>query len=802
MKKTNFIYSLAATFMTAAIALGGLTACSSEDNIVNNNLQQNAEVKTYTVSIPASMGDDTQTRAVTFDNSVNPPTAISTFATTDKIYVYKKSPSTAWLSWNSGTSTLDNLSPNQNGKSCTLTGTITGQFAEGDVLELYYNMNILGMSGDPSKPDECMFDYYYWGQDGTGSGVADFAIATVKVKSIDAGNITFCQEDDTDDPVAHFENLSSMFRFKFTDGSNPISVKRLHVGSTNPALLIAYAPMATTKCWPLSMADIPVTFATATSDYFYVGIGIDESSNNGDAMTFRVEGADGKVYTGTKTAPTAGFKKGKYYYSTSATTLDYQYTIQYPDITWTSPSTGVEPNFGCYRFDVDNFDFTLSGTSSYVYFDMGLFTAANGTVRLNGLTATYDNNFYIYNRDDLTLDITGDNTITCKNHQHCIFAEGNLKLSGNGTLTVTVNNDAFCGLAGDKNYNDENNSYETTTELDVSALLAADGYTVTRSACTYNSSACTYTWTYTVEPQSVDLSALTGDYTAQDGEILSGTLTKKVKISIAAGATVTLKNANVCCPDNSDEGTNNGMNWAGITCEGDANIVLEGTNTARGFNYKYPGIYIPSGSTLTISGTGQLTASGPLGSNSCGIGGGYGLSSGNIVITSGTIIANGGDSCAGIGGGTEGGSQVSCGYITISGGTVTATSHSNCPGIGAGCGSSNAAICGDITLSGGNITVSHGNSGGGAAIGNAGYSNCSKVTITDGVESLTMTNPNASTKVVSKFINATAVYVGTTNITTNIGLDVDNTTIQGYISDLGFTSQSYDADKKMWSLTK
>ena len=334
-------------------------------------------------------------------------------------------------------------------------------------------------------------------------------------------------------------------------------------------------------------------------------------------------------------------------------------------------------------------------------------------------------------------------------------------------------------------------------------VTGTDGNTYTATKHTTGfSNGKYYTPTIALKKITIDLAEINSDYTAQDGEILSGTLTKKVKISIADGATVTLKDAVFRCPDDTDELTNNGMNWAGITCEGNANIVLEGTNTARGFNYKYPGIYIPSGSTLTISGTGQLTASGPTGNYSCGIGGGYGLSSGNIVITSGTIIANGGDSCAGIGGGTEGGSQVSCGYITISGGTVTATSHSNCPGIGAGCGSSKAALCGDITLSGGNITVSHGSNGGGAAIGNAGYSTCSKVTITDGVQSLTMTNLKVTSKEVSKFIDATAVYVGTTNITTNIGLDVDNTTIQGYMTGLGFTSQSYDADAKTWSLTK
>jgi hypothetical protein len=492
MRKNHFMNKAAALWM-GVVAAVGLSACSSEDNLSINPQPAQNEVHTYRVCIPATFGDDAQTRAVDFDGT----TAITSFATTDKIYVYKKSPSTAWLSWNAGTSTLDYLSPNQNGKSCTLTGTITGQFAEGDVLELYYNMNLLGFSGDPSKPDECLFDYYNWGQDGTGSGVADFAIATVKVKSIDAGVITFCQEADDTDETAHFENLSSMFRFKFTDGSDPISVKRLGVGSTNPALLVAYFPMATTKCEPLGTGYIPVTLATATSDYIYVGIGIDESSDNGDAMTFQVEGADGKVYTGTKAAPAAGFKKGKYYYSTSATALTYQYTIQYPTITWTTPSTGIESDFGLYRFGSGNFDFTLSGTSSSVLFNMGIFAAANGTIRLNGLTATYDDLNYIYNRGDLTLDITGDNTITCGNFPNCIVTEGNLKLSGNGTLTVTANYVEYCGLVDDNNYRPSNNSYNTTTELDVSALLAAPGYTVTRSARTTNVGG-TYTWTYTV----------------------------------------------------------------------------------------------------------------------------------------------------------------------------------------------------------------------------------------------------------------------------------------------------------------
>ena len=76
---------------------------------------------------------------------------------------------------------------------------------------------------------------------------------------------------------------------------------------------------------------------------------------------------------------------------------------------------------------------------------------------------------------------------------------------------------------------------------------------------------------------SVDLSTLTADYEAQNGDVLTGTLGANVKISIADGATVTL-----------DGVTINGVNdmnyeWAGITCLGDATIILSGTNTVTGF---------------------------------------------------------------------------------------------------------------------------------------------------------------------------------------------------------------------------
>lgn len=189
----------------------------------------------------------------------------------------------------------------------------------------------------------------------------------------------------------------------------------------------------------------------------------------------------------------------------------------------------------------------------------------------------------------------------------------------------------------------------------------------------------------------IDLLTLGGNFTATHGEVLCGTLGGNYKVSIAAGAIVTL-----------DDVIINGDNpvsypWAGITCEGDATIILKGANTVKGFYAYYPGIYVPEGSTLTILGDGSLNAS----SNGygAGIGGGTDINCGNIRIDGGTITAQGGELCAGIGAGGSDDTNVTCGTITITGGKVTAVGGSTAAGIGSG-GMVDyySSTCGDITI--------------------------------------------------------------------------------------------------------
>jgi hypothetical protein len=226
---------------------------------------------------------------------------------------------------------------------------------------------------------------------------------------------------------------------------------------------------------------------------------------------------------------------------------------------------------------------------------------------------------------------------------------------------------------------------------------------------------------------TVDLAELDSNYEAQNGEILVGTLGANVKVSIAAGATVTLGGMSI-----------NGESdmkylWAGITCNGDATIILKDgtTNAVTGFYYDRPGIWIQPGYTLTIKGekegTGKLTAGKTFG-YAAGIGAVNGFGCGNITILGGDITAIGGGGSAGIGGS----GSSSCGYILIAGGTVSATGGNGAPGIGGGWGEADyPSSCGTITITSSvtRLTATKGGSEVTRSIGAGIEGTCGMVTI-------------------------------------------------------------------------
>ena len=201
--------------------------------------------------------------------------------------------------------------------------------------------------------------------------------------------------------------------------------------------------------------------------------------------------------------------------------------------------------------------------------------------------------------------------------------------------------------------------------------------------------------TMTQEGNVIDLSELAADCTAQNGDMLTGKLGANHKISIAEGATVTLNGASI----NYDEPALSGA-FAGITCLDNATLIISGTDYVKGLNSGYPGIFVPSGSTLTITGSGTLYALG----DEYGAGIGSGRSdvtavkdAGNIVIQGGRISSVGGYGAAGIGSGA--GAQdnpSSCGNITIKSSVtdVDATAGTGAESIGHG----DHSTCGTVII--------------------------------------------------------------------------------------------------------
>jgi hypothetical protein len=274
-----------------------------------------------------------------------------------------------------------------------------------------------------------------------------------------------------------------------------------------------------------------------------------------------------------------------------------------------------------------------------------------------------------------------------------------------------------------------------TYTVTFTAKVGDDTYTATKEG--YKLASGKYYATELTMAKPTNLSTISSDYEVKNGEVLTGTLKSNVKITIADGATVTLKDVDI-----NGSGTWKSGEWAGLTPKGDATIILEGTNYVTGFDENYPGIFAAVGKTLTIKGPGTLNVSSN-GTGAAGIGGGEDGACGNIVISGGKITAT-----HGIGGGEDG----TCGNIVISGGNITATGGENAAGIGSGQSVDKNASCGNITISGGTITATGGADAAGIGSGSGNTipshyesSTCGAITITSGVTQVTATKGSGAT---------------------------------------------------------
>jgi uncharacterized repeat protein (TIGR02543 family) len=325
----------------------------------------------------------------------------------------------------------------------------------------------------------------------------------------------------------------------------------------------------------------------------------------------------------------------------------------------------------------------------------------------------------------------------------------------------------------------------------------------------------TFTAHWSFDPVAVITTTTRGVFLG-DGHTLTGTGGQNTRVIIADGATVTLDGVDI-------QGVNdNKCHWAGLTCAGDATIILKdgSENTVKGFHFCLPGIFVPQDKTLTItSGTtdpGTLTASpfedgGTISGLGAGIGGALSKNCGAIEIQGGIINAIGGDCAAGIGGSDRNywgnitisggevtakggdwaagiGSGFNChsnhlGNIIITGGTVYAYGGVYAAGIGSGIGdfSNNSySKCGDITISGGTVEATGGKIAAGIGTGYQ-YSKCGKISITTGVTKVTAIKGSYADNSIGLGSNEDNVYNSCGKVNVGCTLDTDGNPLGGTV---------------------
>ena len=694
----------------------------------------------YTMTVNASKGGDATTRGL----SLSGKTLSAKWAATDEVSVFPE----AWSSTTTLTSIGTLTAAASDNGSTSLTGNLTSAPSEGDNLKLLFpraTWDYTGQTGVLLSAANSIEKKY------------DYALAEVEVKEVDGNTITTTAD-------AAFQSQQAIVKFNLQDaGGSAINATSLKIYA-NGGQLVQSRGMKKTYT-PTGWEPV------SGENKYYVYIETNWAIDNGGT---NVEGYDGEYHIpfqldgdyGTNGCQVVG---GKYVYR-------FVFTKEYD---------GNAPT------QINSISLYSADNSHGIYF-----SEYDGDTPI-----AFTNGMYLRQYDPDSDPETEDKV------QEVAVKEGTpVMASTYGALTVTP----------------ESAASELTVALrnelgadTYSFLVDADNgetYTFSKSNVNFeNGKYYEITMKMTEAAQYVDLSTKTANYEAQNGDVLTGQLPSNYQLTIAAGATVTLFNATV--------NYGRGSGRPAVSCLGNATLVLKGSNTVTCNVDDGAGITPADGSTLTIQGNGILNVNGNgdgcigigyranysgtgnvvinsgtivIKANSAAIGAKYG-SIGDITINGGNVTAYGKDWAAAIGCGYES----TCGKITITGGTVTAIGNEyGCTAIGTGGGS---CTCGDITISGGTVTAT----GNGVQSIGVVEGTCSKVTITTGITSLTMTSGNnyGYAGIVSDFIKATAVYANSTDITTLLSTSVTDATVTTGMTAAGFAT-SYNAGTKTWTVTK
>lgn len=247
----------------AALLIVGCTfvSCSSTDtdDVLNGNGNPTG-VKTYTLTVKASKGNDAITRAISLSGS----TLSATWSVGDEVKVY-----------NGGTE-IGTLTAQNSGTNTTLTGSLTTAPNVNDELTLKF-----------LSPD-------YAAQEGTLEYIeenCDYAVATVTVTDVSTTTITTSS--------ATFVNQQAIVKFSLTD--NNATPASINVSKLTMSLFSFRDSYSGTRMWNA----YTITPVLAT-DILYVAI---PRTNINTLNLYATDGSNTYIYTKSNIT----FTKGKYY---------------------------------------------------------------------------------------------------------------------------------------------------------------------------------------------------------------------------------------------------------------------------------------------------------------------------------------------------------------------------------------------------------------------------------------------------------------------------------------------------------
>ena len=485
MMTKNLFYTL-----SIAVAAVAMTACSNEnDETIAPDIEKPSEnpseaTGTWQVTINAGPAE---TRAISVGgNSGN--ALYTNWDTGDVVQVLKDGTVVGTLTATASTG---------NSAYAVLTGTLTGSFAVNDELTLYYHSS----------------NYDYSEQVGTLAGVSTNksylkATSTVTAINVESSDISSSGSGKLTMSDAAFTAEQAYMDISFTDDlGNPYDITKLEIWASGGKLVWSKFIANDVTNYASISNPVTVTPSSATNHFF---LALRDENGSSNTYTFRVTTADDVLFY----SQDLNLENGHYYTASSPKVLyqrpeihvyttginDYDHNGRYCHIgNQPGETEGTTP-----------MEVTIRGKSRGYYID--LWNPA--TVTLENVDASLKNNEFLYGKNTTAAgvyvyNIQGDNRIYTTD-DYAIYGENlenqsttpAIKLKGNGTLTVTSGNHDYCGIFASNykpaNDNTIHNYWSTTTEVDVTTQLAADGYTVTRSARIDNADG-TYTWKYTVK---------------------------------------------------------------------------------------------------------------------------------------------------------------------------------------------------------------------------------------------------------------------------------------------------------------